>query len=136
MATNSVFDSRVTDATYSLIMENMVQTSAASWVNPGTTLSGIGVLPHNGTELRSESPREKCARYIAEISAAIGGRSERADTEKNSGGKKSRTVDEGYRQWALSRSQPALGLYQQLAVTGMESGRPTKPARLGNITSA
>lgn len=111
-----------------------------------TTLGGTFFLPSYGgsppvaydrTELRPTSSRERCERYISEITAAIRSGIERKVDEEKPSGKKSQAVtpNESYNKWKVSRGTTNTSLYEQLAVKGVEFGRSTKPPRLGNITS-
>lgn len=140
MAISSIFSSSIMDVTHNTIMENI--TAATSyWRNiselSGTTISSAPIA-RDSTELRPSGPREERARYIAEISAAIGGRSGGEGNEKKPSGKKSKAVtpNESYNQWAVSRVDLPTGLYQQLAVKGMGPGRSTLSSFKGNITSS
>lgn len=135
------------------ISTTMLSSDVVDYVNSSTvaygTTSTLGVwsgtngiftplgLTRDSAELRPEGPRDECARYIAEISAAIGERGERPGNEKNASGKKSGAINAGYNQWRIPGiNAPNIGLYQQFAVKGMEPGRPAQAARLRNITSA
>jgi spermidine/putrescine-binding protein len=98
---------------YTLTMEDFKRTASLPWdtsiITPAIW-SGTGIA-YNGAKLRPESPRDKCSRYIAEISEAIGSGSRRTSNEKNNGRKKSGPVSESNSKRALRGSGPTPGLY-------------------------